>query len=172
MRFVRTTLVLLLTAATAAGAHAEPAKTREQVQAERREAIRTGDVYANGDSGLKLNELYPQRYRAQAAVPSKSRAEVRAELQDAIRNGELVVAGEGQTLGEQFPQRYPALAVAAGKTRDQVRAETLDAIRTGDMVAAGEGGLRLNEEYPQRYGNGRALYAAHSGPAAASAVAR
>lgn len=26
------------------------------------EAVRTGDLPAPGDSGLKLNELYPQRY--------------------------------------------------------------------------------------------------------------
>ena len=45
-------------------------KTREQVRAELAEAIRTGDVIANGDSGLKLNELYPSRYaKARASVP-------------------------------------------------------------------------------------------------------
>jgi len=67
MKFVRTTISFLLAAATAASAHAEPAKTREQVRAERLEAIRTGDVYASGDIGLKLNELYPQRYPQPAA---------------------------------------------------------------------------------------------------------
>ena len=37
-------------------------KTREQVKAELEEAIRTGDILAPGNSGRKLNELYPSRY--------------------------------------------------------------------------------------------------------------
>lgn len=45
-------------------------KTREQVRTELAEAIRTGDVIANGESGLKLNELYPSHYaKARASVP-------------------------------------------------------------------------------------------------------
>ena len=32
------------------------------MQAETLEAIRNGCILAAGDSGLKLNELYPQRY--------------------------------------------------------------------------------------------------------------
>ena len=38
--------------------------TRAEVKAELAEAIRTGDIVAEGDSGKKLNELYPNRYRA------------------------------------------------------------------------------------------------------------
>jgi hypothetical protein len=38
------------------------AKTREQVKAELAEAQRTGDIIADGESGKKLNELYPSRY--------------------------------------------------------------------------------------------------------------
>jgi hypothetical protein len=32
-----------------------------------REAQRTGDMVADGESGLKLNELYPNRYPVKAA---------------------------------------------------------------------------------------------------------
>ena len=63
MRPVHVHRVLIpLLAALAATAHAESSKTREEVQAELREAIRTGDMLADGDSGMKLRELYPQRY--------------------------------------------------------------------------------------------------------------
>jgi ribosomal protein L30E len=42
-------------------------KTREQVKFELAEAIRTGDV-VTGESGMKLYEIYPQRYAAARAV--------------------------------------------------------------------------------------------------------
>ena len=38
--------------------------TREQVEAELAAAIRDGDMMADGETGLKLNELYPDRYPA------------------------------------------------------------------------------------------------------------
>ena len=41
---------------------ATPGKTRAEVRAELAEAIRTGDIAANNDLGLKLNEEFPQRY--------------------------------------------------------------------------------------------------------------
>ncbi len=37
-------------------------KTRAQVEAELREATRTGNVLAGGETGLLLNQLYPERY--------------------------------------------------------------------------------------------------------------
>lgn len=174
MTLARTTISLLLLAAIASAAHAEAPKTREQVKAELREAIRTGDVFATGDSGLKLNQLYPQRYTHAAVAEGKTRAEVKAELDDAIRAGTTVAAGEGLSLREEFPARYPTVAAAAGRSRDDVKAETLAAIRAGDMVAAGEGDRKLNEEYPQRYAKARAVHTAQAWPAqmAASAVAR
>jgi hypothetical protein len=169
MRFARTTTSLLLFATFAFTAHAEEPKTREQVKAELREAVRTGDVLANGDSGLKLNELYPQRY-PHVAADGKTRAQVQTELAAAMRDGTMVAAGEGgMTLRDEFPQRYPAVAVAPGRTRAEVVAETREAIRNGDMVAAGEGGLRLNEEFPQRYATRRALFAANVSDAAPAA---
>lgn len=173
MRFIRTATCLLL-AAIASVAHAEAAKTREQVKAELSEAIRTGDVYAGGDSGLKMNELYPQRY-PHVAAQTKTRAEVQAELAAAMRDGTMVAAGEGgMTLRDEFPQRYPAVAVAPGRTREEVVAETREAIRNGDMVAAGEGGMTLSQAFPQRYAKQRALYAAQLQQAAdaANAAAR
>ncbi|WP_284309668.1 DUF4148 domain-containing protein, partial [Hydrogenophaga electricum] len=41
----------------------EQGKTRAEVKAELREALRTGDIVADGDSGMKLNELFPGHYR-------------------------------------------------------------------------------------------------------------
>jgi hypothetical protein len=43
--------------------------TRDQVKAELREAIRTGDIAVAGDSGLKMNEAFPRRYASARAVP-------------------------------------------------------------------------------------------------------
>ena len=172
MNFARTTISLLLLAAIGTTAQAQSEKTREQVKAELTEAIRTGDVLANGDSGLKLNEMYPQRYPHAPAAIGATRAQVKAELAEAIRTGDMIASGEsGLRLNEEFPQRYPAVAFAAGKTREQVRAETAEAIRTGDMIAAGESGLKLNQLYPRHYAKELATYTAHarsSSPAAAA----
>lgn len=167
MNLFRAGTSLFLLTALASVSHAQTAKTREQVIAERLEAVRTGDVYAIGDSGLKLNELYPQRYPKAPAPVARSREEVKAELAEARRSGDLVVAGEsGLTLREQFPQRYPAaVEVAITKTREQVKAETLQAIRNGDIYPAGEGNVTLHQAYPQRYATARAAPA----PAVAAA---
>ncbi len=142
-----------------AGAHDVPL-TRAQVVAQYEDAVRTGDLPAPGDSGKKLNELYPDRYLpAAATVPSTSRAQVVAELEAARRSGDLLAPGDsGLKLNELYPDRYAAqtaVAVAA-KTREQVRAETREAIRTGDILATGDSGLKLNEEFPQRYAKARA----------------
>ena len=90
MKFVRTTISFLLAAATAASAHAEPAKTREQVRAERLEAIRTGDVYANGDIGLKRpsvthNRPRPRRSRATRSGPSSARPSATARSSPPVK---------------------------------------------------------------------------------------
>lgn len=157
MKYLRTTMSLALLVAFASGASAESAgTTREQVRAELREAVRTGDVMPPGESGLKLNELNPQRYRKPDAASLTTRAEVKAEFAVARRAGDLIPAGEvGSSLREEFPQRYPPVAVAAGKMRAQVKAETLEAIRNGDVFAAGETDLTLRARYPQRYGGER-----------------
>ena len=172
MNLARTTVSLLLLAAIGTTAQAQSEKTREQVKAELMEAIRTGDVLANGESGLKLNELYPQRYPHAPVAIGATRAQVKSELAEAIRTGDMIASGDsGLRLNEEFPQRYPAVAVAAGKTREQVQAETAEAIRTGDMIAAGESGLKLNQLYPQHYAKQLGTYTAQarsSSPAAAA----
>lgn len=66
-----------------------PGKTRDQVLAELAEAQRTGDIYAYGDSGKKLNELRPDLYPAKAVQQGKTRAQVQAELIQAQRSGEF-----------------------------------------------------------------------------------
>lgn len=177
MRFAPTAASLVFLAAFGITAHAETPKTREQVRAELREAIRSGDVFAGGDSGLKLNELYPERYPRAAPVATRTRLEVQAELAEAIRSGAMVAAGEGETtLRDEFPGRYPALAAAPARARAEVVAETREALRTGDVYAAGEAATKLNEQTPARYPRQRALYAAHdtgqAAAVAASAAAR
>ena len=174
MNNVRTPLAFLLATAFAlAGAQAHEPVTRAQVIAETREAARTGDLMAPGDSGMKLNELYPDRYPVAApATAPRSRDEVLAELRAAIRSGDVLAAGDtGLKENELHPERYPANAVAAGKTRAQVRAETQEAIRVGDIVAAGESGLKLNEQFPRRYEQARALAVRQLATTAAASTA-
>jgi hypothetical protein len=158
MNTTRNAVALMLFAAFAGSACAQSEKTRAQVKAELAEAIRSGDMIAPGDSGLRMNELNPQRYPRAAQGPSLSRARVKAELAEANRTGDIVAAGEsGLRLNERYPERYPAPAVfAQAKTRAEVKEELAEAIRSGDMVPAGEGGLRLNEEFPRRYAKARA----------------
>lgn len=146
-------LALTIAALAAHGrADAQATLSRAEVVAQYEDAIRTGDVLAPGDSGKKLNELYPDRYPMTAPTPALTRAQVVAELQAAIASGDVLAPGDsGLKMNELYPQHYPAPTAVAGKTRAQVHAETLEAIRTGDILASGDSGLRLNERYPQRY---------------------
>ena len=71
----RITSAIVLALASLSAGHAMAAdpsapKTREQVKAELAEAIRTGDILADVDSGgnRKMNEVYPQRYPLKAAA--------------------------------------------------------------------------------------------------------
>ena len=68
--------------------------TREQVRVELAAAIRTGDILAGGDSGLKLNEMYPERYPPKQVRAGLTREQVQAELTEAIRTGDNLVGGE------------------------------------------------------------------------------
>jgi len=166
---------LLLTAIASLAVHshacAQAPLTRADVLAQYEEAARTGDLLAPGDSGRKLNEIFPDRYPKAAATPPATRAQVVADLQAATRSGDVMAPGDsGMTMKERTPGRYPAVAItAAGLTRDQVRAELREAIRTGDIAVAGDSGLKMNEATPWRYANARA----DAGPQrAATVVAR
>lgn len=125
--------VLAVTSAGQAMA-ADPAapKTREQVRAETREAIRTGDITEGGEIGCKRNELNPSQYPAKpAASGGKTREQVRAETQEAMRSGQMT-SGELGCAPQVVKPQGPA------KTRAQVKAERDEAIRKGEMPGAGE----------------------------------
>ncbi len=99
--------VAAFTAGQALAFDAAAPKTRDQVKAELAEAIRTGNIIGN-EQGQKLNEIYPSRYPAQAAVAGKTRDQVKAELAEAIRTGDILAGGDhGQKLNELFPSQYP-----------------------------------------------------------------
>jgi hypothetical protein len=169
MKALQSSLALVLASTFAVGAaHAQTPLTREQVKAEYQDAVRTGDILAPGDSGLKLNEMYPDRY-PKAVAAGKTRAQVVAEFEAAVRSGDIIRDGDlGLKENERYPQRYPANPVAAGKTREQVREEYAEAVRTGDILAPGDSGLKMNEEFPQRYAKVRANDAAPRSLAAAT----
>lgn len=126
-------------------------KTREQVRAELSAAQRSGDI-AYGETGAKLNELFPGQYPVQPASQGLTRDQVKAELFAAQRNGDTIAYGEiGAKRNELFPGQYPAKLVNQGVTRDQIKMELFDALRSGDALANGETGVKLNELFPSRY---------------------
>ena len=71
--------------------------SREQVKAELAQAVRSGDMLADGETGLKLNELYPDRYPAKQMQAGLTRVQVKAELAEALRTGDFIVTDEGPT---------------------------------------------------------------------------
>jgi len=86
--------------------------TREDVRAELEAARRSGDLLVDGDSGLRLNELYPMRYPRPTVIAGKTRAQVRAELAEAQRTGDMLAGGDsGLKLNEINPGAYPRAAL-------------------------------------------------------------
>ena len=89
---VASTMILAistLSASHALAADPEKPKTRAEVLQELEDAQRTGEIQANDESGLKLNEEYPKRYPAQEAGPSLTREQVRRDLEEARRTGRI-----------------------------------------------------------------------------------
>jgi hypothetical protein len=127
-------------------------KTREQVRAELMEAMRTGNMPANDDSGRMLNEVNPSAYPPVVQAPCKTRAQVRAELAEAQRTGNMPANDEsGCLLNEINPSAYPPKPVQPCKTREQVIAELEQARRTGNIPSSDESGCMLKDLYPDLY---------------------
>jgi hypothetical protein len=153
----RTYFTAIALAATLAGGQAFAADTstgytRDQVRAELIEAVRTGNMPANDESGRMLNEVNPSQYPAQPMTQGNTRAEVLAELAEAVRTGNMPANDEsGLMRNEVNPGQYPAQAETKGNTRAEVLAELEEAIRTGNMPANNESGLMLNEINPSLY---------------------
>lgn len=84
--------------------------SREQVKAELAQAVRSGDIMAGGETGLKLNELYPSRYPAKQVPTSVTREQVKAELATAVRSGDIMAGGEVSAMcNELHPNMHPNL---------------------------------------------------------------
>ena len=148
-----TSIALILATGLLAGTQALAGVTREQVQAELAQAIRTGDMPAPGDQGLKLNALYPERYPAKQVQTSLTREQVQAELAQAIRTGDMPAPGDqGLKLNALYPERYPAKQVQASLTREQVQAELAQAMRDGNFMIT-DNGLLCNEVHPDMHPN-------------------
>jgi hypothetical protein len=87
-------------------------RARAEVRAEFEAARQNGDLLADGESSLKLNELHPSQYPQRTALAGKTRAQVLAELAEAQRTGDIVAAGEsGLKLNETHPGLYPRAAM-------------------------------------------------------------
>ena len=105
-----TAIALILASGLIAGTPAFAGATREQVKAELAAAVRTGDIMAGGESGLKLNELYPSRYPAKQVQSSVTREQVKAELAEAIRTGDIMAGGESNLkCNELHPNMHPSV---------------------------------------------------------------
>lgn len=153
------TSTLALALATVATTAAAGSLTREQVRNDLAAAQRAGDI-PWGETGFKLNEVFPGAYPSKPGVTGKTREQVRAEFEQARRNGDLIAGGDsGLRLNQLFPGSYPAPATVAGKTRAQVLAELAEARRLGD-IPVGEDGRTAAERDPQRYAAVRAQHAA------------
>lgn len=123
--------------------------SRGQVMAELAAAKSTGEVLANGETGLKLNEVYQGRYPAKQALASQTRDRVGAELLAAVRSGDMLAdAQSGLNLNDVDPSQYPAKQSLAGKSSAQVAAELADALRSGDYMVGGEFSGKCNEVHP------------------------
>ena len=123
--------------------------SRGQVMAELAAAQSSGDILANGETGLKLNEVYPDRYPAKQTLAGKTREQVGAELLAAVRSGDMLADGQSNlNLNDVYPSQYPAKQTLVGKSRAQVQAELADALRTGDYMVGGEFSGKCNEVHP------------------------
>lgn len=147
-----TALALTWASTTALTAQAQTTKTREQVRQELMEAVRTGNIPCNDDSGRLMREIYPSKYPQPPGVETKTREQVQSELQEAIRTGNVMCNNDSGMLERQVnPSRYPAVPPAAGKTREQVQEELREAIRTGNLPAGDESGRMRKEVNPDQY---------------------
>jgi hypothetical protein len=100
-------LAAVLAGGQAFAADTSTGKTRAQVKAELVEAVRTGNIVGNDESGRMLNEINPGQYPAQAVTQGNTRAEVREELAEAIRTGNMPANDEsGRMLNEVNPGQY------------------------------------------------------------------
>lgn len=104
--------------------------TRDQVKAELSEAVRTGNI-SSGESGVMLNELYPQNYPGQQVSSSLTREQVKADLAEAKRTGHILADDSSLKLNEQFPHLYPEQQATTTMTRAQVKAELAEAKNMG-----------------------------------------
>ena len=130
--------VAAFTAGQAMAADTSGALSRDQVQAELAQAVRTGNIVIDQETGLKANEVFPGSYPAQAAAQGKTRDQVKAELAEAIRTGDVPVDGvTGLKMNQLAPGNYPAPVAAQGKSREEVQAELATAIRRGALPVHG-----------------------------------
>ena len=144
-------IALVLASGLIAGTPALAGVTREQVRAELVEAIRTGDMPANGEQSRKLNELYPSLYPAKQVQASLTREQVKAELTEAVRTGDMLANGEQSLkLNELYPSMYPAKQVQASLSREQVKAELAESIRSGNYMIS-DNGQKCNEAHPSMH---------------------
>lgn len=101
------TIALILATGLLASTQALAGVTRDQVQAELAQAIRTGDMPAPGDQGRMLNEVYPNRYPAKQVQAGLTREQVKAELAQAIQDGNFMISDNGQLCKETHPYMHP-----------------------------------------------------------------
>lgn len=118
-RLIPLGLALLLATAASAAIAQEPL-TRAQVIADLKEAQRTGDL-VTGYSGLRQNEIAPERFPPKPAQPGKTRQQVREELAEALRTGDIVTGYSGLKRHEINPSLYAAARARTPEVLAQTR---------------------------------------------------
>ncbi|MBE7940659.1 MULTISPECIES: DUF4148 domain-containing protein [Ramlibacter] len=66
--------------------------TRQQVQAETQQAIRSGTIVAAGERAATVRELEPGRFPAAGTQVATTREEVKRELAAALHHGDLAAS--------------------------------------------------------------------------------
>lgn len=143
----------MMAASAFAQTEAELPKTRAEVKADTREAIKDGFVQANDESKLMERDVAPLQYPPAPAFESASRAEIKMERDIARAEGNIRIMRDEskELLKDKYPEKYSSWE-GMSKSRAEVKAELQEALRTGDIVmTADTSNQKLNEMYPMQY---------------------
>jgi hypothetical protein len=172
---VRSQLVLgvLTVAATLAGsgnAFAQECTTREQVQAELRQALRDETILSGDSSGaIALERAARHPSPPTVADPALAR-QMKVELADALRDETILSGDSSGAMALERAARHPAPRTVADVARQQqVKVELADALRNGTIVS-GDGTMWQDLGRPHQNATGQ-FFASTSCPPATRTVA-
>jgi hypothetical protein len=166
-------LGLLTMAATLAGsgnAFAQECATREQVQAELRQALRDETILSGDSSGaIALERAARHPAPPTVANPALER-QVKVELADALRDETILSGDSSGAIALEHAARHPAPPTVANAARQrQVQVELADALRNGTILS-GDGTMWQDLGQPHQSATGQ-FFASTSCPSGTRTVA-